>query len=88
VIPRNKPNTSVGREGDSISEFAVVGDYWVKTKIHPKDRIGDAEKHTNLSHTLFVWVYQQNQQPSSSVFSYNKLANGTFSHSKPAKRIW
>jgi hypothetical protein len=36
--------------------------------------------------TLFVWTYQQNQQPSSSVFLSQQTSKQCFQHNKPAKR--
>jgi hypothetical protein len=42
--------------------------------------MGQATRHGPMAYTLFVWTYEQNQQPSSSVFfSHNKPANSTFS---------
>jgi hypothetical protein len=35
---------------------------------------------------LFVWTYQQNQQPSSSVFLSQQTSEQCFQHNKPAKR--
>jgi hypothetical protein len=35
---------------------------------------------------LFVWTYQQNQQPSSSVFLSQQTNEQCFQHNKPAKR--
>jgi hypothetical protein len=35
---------------------------------------------------LFVWTYQQNQQPSSSVFLTQQTSEQCFQHNKPAKR--
>jgi hypothetical protein len=37
-------------------------------------------------YTLFVWTYQQNQQPSSSVFLSQQTSEQCFQHNKPAKR--
>jgi hypothetical protein len=39
-----------------------------------------------ISHALFVWTYQQNQQPSSSVFLSQQTSEQCFQHNKPAKR--
>jgi hypothetical protein len=38
------------------------------------------------THTLFVWTYQQNQQPFSSVFLSQQTSEQYFQHNKPAKR--
>jgi hypothetical protein len=38
------------------------------------------------SFALFVWTYQQNQQPSSSVFFSQQTSEQCFQHNKPAKR--
>jgi hypothetical protein len=35
---------------------------------------------------LFIWSYQQNQQPSSSVFLSQQTSEQCFQHNKPAKR--
>jgi hypothetical protein len=35
---------------------------------------------------LFVWTYQHNQQPSSSVFLSQQTSEQYFQHNKPAKR--
>jgi hypothetical protein len=35
---------------------------------------------------LFVWTYQQNQQPSSSIFLSQQTSEQCFQHNKPAKR--
>jgi hypothetical protein len=40
----------------------------------------------NKSFALFVWTYQQNQQPSSSVFLLQQTSEQCFQHNKPAKR--
>jgi hypothetical protein len=37
-------------------------------------------------YALFVWTYQQNQQPSSSVFLSQQTSEQCFQHNKPAKR--
>jgi IS4 transposase len=39
-----------------------------------------------LIYALFVWTYQQNQQPSSSVFLSQQTSEQCFQHNKPAKR--
>jgi hypothetical protein len=39
------------------------------------------------SFALFVWTYQQNQQPSSSVFFSQQTSEQCFQHNKPAKRL-
>jgi hypothetical protein len=41
---------------------------------------------TKLAITLFVWTYQQNQQPSNSVFLSQQTSKQYFQHNKPAKR--
>jgi hypothetical protein len=38
------------------------------------------------NNALFVWTYQQNQQPSSSVFLSQQISEQCFQHNKPAKR--
>jgi hypothetical protein len=38
------------------------------------------------SGALFVWTYQHNQQPSSSVFLSQQTSEQYFQHNKPAKR--
>jgi hypothetical protein len=38
------------------------------------------------SDALFVWTYQQNQQPSNSVFLSQQTSEQCFQHNKPAKR--
>jgi hypothetical protein len=37
-------------------------------------------------YALFVWTYQHNQQPSSSVFLSQQTSEQYFQHNKPAKR--
>jgi hypothetical protein len=40
----------------------------------------------SMLNALFVWTYQQNQQPSSSVFLSQQTSEQCFQHNKPAKR--
>jgi hypothetical protein len=48
--------------------------------------MGKKEGNISNAYALFVWTYQQNQQPSSSVFLSQQTSEQCFQHNKPAKR--
>jgi hypothetical protein len=68
----------------SVSPIGKIAGEKNPFRAHTQDPCRFARTH----HTLFVWTYQQNQQPSSSIFLSQQTSEQCFRHNKPVKRTW